>query len=42
MVVVVQSAKSCPTLVDPMLVAHQALLSMGFFQQRILEWVAIS
>ena len=23
-------AKSCPTLVDPMLVAHQVLLSMGF------------
>ena len=23
-------------------IAHQALLSMGFFQARILEWVAIS
>ena len=24
------------------IVAHQAPLSMGFFQARILEWVAIS
>ena len=26
----------------PWTVAYQALLSMGFFQARILEWVAIS
>ena len=26
----------------PWTVAHQAPLSMGFFQARILEWVAIS
>ena len=26
----------------PWTVAHQASLSMGFFQARILEWVAIS
>ena len=35
-------AKLCPTLVTPWTVAHQALLSMGFFQARILEWIAIS
>ena len=28
--------------VTPWAVAHQAALSMGFFQARILEWVAIS
>ena len=33
--------KSCPTLATPWTVAHQAPLSMGFFQPRILEWVAI-
>ena len=27
---------------DPMDVTHQAPLSMGFFQARVLEWVAIS
>ena len=26
-------AQSCPTLCDPMSVAHQAPLSMGFFRQ---------
>ena len=26
----------------PWIVAHQAPLSMGFLQERILEWVAIS
>ena len=35
-------AKSCPTLVTPRTAAHQAPLSMGIFQARILEWVAIS
>ena len=35
-------AQSCPTLCNPMDIAHQALLSMGFFQSRILEWGAIS
>ena len=34
--------KSCPTLVTPWTVAQQASLSMGFFQARILEWVAVS
>ena len=35
-------AKSCPTLVILRTVARQAPLSMGFFQARMLEWVAIS
>ena len=35
-------AESCPTLATTWTVAHQAPLSMGFFQARILEWVAIS
>ena len=35
-------AKSCPTLATPRTVACQAPLSMGFFQARILEWIAIS
>ena len=35
-------AKSCPTLVILWTVARQAPLSMGFFQARMLEWVAIS
>ena len=35
-------ARLCPTLVTPWTVAHQVPLSMGFFQARILEWVAIS
>ena len=30
------------SFVIPWTVAHQAPLSMGFFQTRILEWVAIS
>ena len=35
-------AQSCPTLCDPWAVACQVPPSMGFFQARILEWVAIS
>ena len=34
-------AKSCLTLVTPWTVAHQAPLSMGILQARILEWVAM-
>ena len=34
-------AQSCPTLCDPWTVAHQAPLSMGILQARILEWVAM-
>ena len=34
--------KSCPTFMTPWTVACPAPLSMGFFQARILEWVAIS
>ena len=35
-------AQSCPTLCDPMnCIAHQAPLSMGILQARILEWVAM-
>ena len=34
--------KSCPTLVAPWTVAHQAPLSMGILQARVLEWIAIS
>ena len=34
--------QSCPNLCDPMDIACQAPLSMGFFQTRILEWVATS
>ena len=32
--------QSCPTLCVPWTVAHQAPLSMGILQARILEWVA--
>ena len=35
-------AKSCLTLAAPRTVAHQAPLSVGFFQARLREWVAIS
>ena len=35
-------AKSCLTLVTPWTVAYQAPLSMGFFQARIVECIAIS
>ena len=35
-------AKSCPTLVTPWTVAHQAPLVHGISQARVLEWVAIS
>ena len=32
----------CPTLCDPMnCIAHQAPLSMGIVQARILEWIAL-
>ena len=31
----------CSTLCDPMDLAHQAPLSMGILQARILEWVAM-
>ena len=34
-------AQSCPTLATPWTVAHQAPLSMGVLQARILECVAI-
>ena len=34
--------QSCPTLVTPWTVAHQAPQFRGFVQERILEWVAIS
>ena len=33
--------QSCPTLCDPMDVAHQGPLSMGILQARILEWVVM-
>jgi len=33
--------QSCPVFVTPWTVACQALLSMGFIQARLLEWVAI-
>ena len=36
-----QSLHSCLTLCDPRTVAHQAALSMGILQARILEWVAM-
>ena len=40
---VLKPLQSCPTLCNPMrYIAGQAPLSMGFFQARILEWVAIS
>ena len=35
-------AKSCLTLTTLWTVAPQAPLSMGFFQARILEWIALS
>ena len=35
-------SQSCPTLCDPMDCAHQAPLSIGIVQARILEWIAIS
>ena len=34
-------AQLCPALFDPMDVAHQAPLTMGNLQARILEWVAM-
>ena len=35
-------AQWCPPLCNHMDIAHQTPLSVGFFQARILEWVAIS
>ena len=34
-------AQSCLSLCEPMAVAHQAPLSMGISQARLLEWVAM-
>ena len=36
-----KSLQSCPTLCDPSRLAHQASLSMGILQARILEWVVM-
>ena len=36
-----KSLQSCPTLCDPMDLPHQAPLSMGILQAKILEWVAM-
>ena len=36
------SLQSCPTLAIPWTAAYQAPPSMGFFQAKVLEWVAIS
>ena len=41
MVLLCLVAQSCPTLCDPMGCSHQAPLSMGILQARILEWVAM-
>ena len=38
----VKSLSRVRLLVTPWTVAYQALPSMGFFQARVLEWVAIS
>ena len=35
-------AQLCQTLCDPWTVAHQAPLSVGILQARILEWVSLS
>ena len=35
-------AKRCPPLATPWTAAFQTPLSMGFFQARVLEWVAIA
>jgi len=35
-------AQWCPPLCNHMDIAHQTPLSVGFFQARIVEWVAIS
>ena len=40
LVLCVKSLQSCLTLCDPMDIAHQAPLSMGILQARILKWVA--
>ena len=37
-----QSLSHVQLFATPRTVAHQAPLSMGFFQTRILEWVVIS
>ena len=33
--------QSCPTLCDPWTIVHQAPLSVGILQARIMEWVAM-
>ena len=38
----VKSLSCVPLFATPWTVAYQAPLSMGFFQSRVLEWVAIS
>ena len=35
-------AQSCLTLVTPWILTHQAPLSMGILQAKILEWIAMS
>ena len=40
--VIVKSLKSCPTLCDPMDYSLQDSSVHGIFQERVLEWVAIS
>ena len=35
-------AQSCPPLATPWTAAYQTPPSMGFFQARVLEWVAIA
>ena len=37
----VESLSHVPLFMTPWTVAHQALLSMGILQTRILEWVAM-
>ena len=39
---VCSGTRSCLTLCDPRTVAYPAPLTVGYFQARILEWVAIS
>ena len=41
-IIVCLVTQSSWTLCNPMTVAHQALLSMGLLQARILEWIAMS
>ena len=37
----IKSRQSCPTLWPPWTIAHQAPLSMGILQAKVLEWVAM-